>query len=977
MDKAIPHTLGLDLVKQIEYFTKEALESFEEDFIWLNEILETAKIAFQTSEIQTLPKTPSAKKRKGKKRKSDVPSFIRRSSIFPKTADQSLNDSYNAENVPPPRSNATRATRNLRSRQKADTNAGISTCNTSVLRTRNQRNASARNNTYTEPELSPTKEIPESPVQKLQEEQPPQFDEPKEDTAQTKMDVSEDLVTKETKQSSPVVAKILSPTEMEASPHQSVIPSPAKPVENSEVSATNSNPSECRVNNNSFVIETPSEAESALSLPVISSPAKIPTSDKPEAMDTDSGVTSDDKEQEKLHSENGEQSEAKTSSEADTEPDTGRPSSSSPLSGEEMNQPPRTRTRTRKQQQSMPVVQLPAPCKESISSTTSAESNEAPTRMTRSRMRTKQPATTKPALVPVAANPSSETCDSAMTEDKPEEPRTRTRTRLQKRKSDDLEGKADSDTKRQCTESKPANEEKRCSSRLSGKKSAAKESPEDADAENSDLDDADVTRTETWTAPSNLKTPSNMSSSRSFLTMNSSYLSANRTPSQKSYTLYKYIQQNNSFTGSAQKSGTQSRLNLLSGLGNIKSLLKRNQTPIKGTPKIGNNQEYIEQRKREFEEKRKKEQERLMKREELQKMKMEERKRKREERMRKVAESRQLRETKEQELKDKKNKKLEEKLSVTDRLREEKLREEREKLRLRLKKQQEAEERRNQEDEERAKKLRKQEEENQRHQAMLQRKKEYEEQERLRKLAEEKRKLEEQRERMLEAEKEKQNELERRRKFEEERERERLRLKEEREKEANRIRAEREQAQREKLRELEQERLKYEQQEAEKKELRDQYIAKILNPPSTVNSVAVAPLLSSSSAYQKEVAKPVGENTSLNTSNKATSNHDSYQMTPKRGSYNNYDITELKSDDSTDEEDGPRKPIPKWAQGPELKISLLKQFYNPPNLDEIFLPIELPDLNELFVKKKSRFNRRTSSAVWDSPMLKSHIPVFN
>lgn len=128
-------------------------------------------------------------------------------SVFPKSADQSLNDSYNAENVPPPRLNATRATRNLRSRQKADTNADISTCNTSVLRTRNQRNASARNNTYTEPELSPTKEIPESPVQK-QQEQPPQLDEPKEDTAETKMDVSEDLVTKETEQSSPVVDKV-------------------------------------------------------------------------------------------------------------------------------------------------------------------------------------------------------------------------------------------------------------------------------------------------------------------------------------------------------------------------------------------------------------------------------------------------------------------------------------------------------------------------------------------------------------------------------------------------------------------------------------------------------------------------------------------------------------------------------------------------------------------------------------------------
>ena len=48
MDKKIPHTLGLDLVKQIEYFTNEVLESFEEDFTWLDEILESAKIAFQT-----------------------------------------------------------------------------------------------------------------------------------------------------------------------------------------------------------------------------------------------------------------------------------------------------------------------------------------------------------------------------------------------------------------------------------------------------------------------------------------------------------------------------------------------------------------------------------------------------------------------------------------------------------------------------------------------------------------------------------------------------------------------------------------------------------------------------------------------------------------------------------------------------------------------------------------------------------------
>lgn len=100
-------------------------------------------------------------------------------------------------------------------------------------------------------------------------------------------------------------------------------------------------------------------------------------------------------------------------------------------------------------------------------------------------------------------------------------------------------------------------------------------------------------------------------------------------------------------------------------------------------------------------------------------------------------------------------------------------------------------------------------------------------------------------------------------------------------------------------------------------------------------------------------------------------------MTPQRGSYHNYDITDLKSDDSTDEEEVTKKPVPKWAQGPELKICLITQYYNCPNLDNIFPPIEIPDLNDLFVKKKPRFNKRTSSAKWDSPMMKSHVPIFS
>lgn len=42
-----PHNLGLDLVEHSDLFTEEALESLEDNFVWLNEILETAKTAFQ------------------------------------------------------------------------------------------------------------------------------------------------------------------------------------------------------------------------------------------------------------------------------------------------------------------------------------------------------------------------------------------------------------------------------------------------------------------------------------------------------------------------------------------------------------------------------------------------------------------------------------------------------------------------------------------------------------------------------------------------------------------------------------------------------------------------------------------------------------------------------------------------------------------------------------------------------------------
>lgn len=63
------------------------------------------------------------------------------------------------------------------------------------------------------------------------------------------------------------------------------------------------------------------------------------------------------------------------------------------------------------------------------------------------------------------------------------------------------------------------------------------------------------------------------------------------------------------------------------------------------------------------------------------------------------------------------------------------------------------------------------------------------------------------------------------------------------------------------------------------------------------------------------------------------------------------------------------------VSGANLKATLITQHYHPPDLDRMFGIIDPPDLNEFFVKKKARFNKRTSSAQWDSPLIKPARPV--
>lgn len=54
-------------------------------------------------------------------------------------------------------------------------------------------------------------------------------------------------------------------------------------------------------------------------------------------------------------------------------------------------------------------------------------------------------------------------------------------------------------------------------------------------------------------------------------------------------------------------------------------------------------------------------------------------------------------------------------------------------------------------------------------------------------------------------------------------------------------------------------------------------------------------------------------------------------------------------------------------QGPNLQHIIMKQYFNPPDLDSFFGIIEPPKLENIFYKTKPRYFKRTSSAVWNSP----------
>ncbi|KAK0685553.1 INCE protein, partial [Pygoscelis papua] len=367
--------------------------------------------------------------------------------------------------------------------------------------------------------------------------------------------------------------------------------------------------------------------------------------------------------------------------------------------------------------------------------------------------------------------------------------------------------------------------------------------------------------------------------------------------------------------------------------GVIKSFIRYN-TPLQSDPKEKERQKLETLRK-----KQEAEQLRKQKLEEEKKRRLEEAKLKREERLRKVLQARERAEQIEEERK----RRIEQKIALfdekTEKVREERLAEEKIKKKAAAKKMEEAEARRRHDEEARKQKALQQEEVERRHKELMQKRKE-EEQERARKIAEQ-RQAEQEREKQLAAERE----LERKR-------------------EQERIQAEKLREQQEKAARLQKEVLAAKEQlrkEVEKKE-QEQRLAEMKRQEQEQKKLP-----------EEQKAKDIAQTQHLeNKENSPACN--SYQMTPQARKEpkpatinpNNYGL-DLNSDDSTDDESQPRKPIPAWATGTQLSQAVVHQYYNPPNVDALFGVIASPKLEDIFYKSKPRYFKRTSSAVWSSP----------
>lgn len=109
------------------------------------------------------------------------------------------------------------------------------------------------------------------------------------------------------------------------------------------------------------------------------------------------------------------------------------------------------------------------------------------------------------------------------------------------------------------------------------------------------------------------------------------------------------------------------------------------------------------------------------------------------------------------------------------------------------------------------------------------------------------------------------------------------------------------------------------------------------------------------------------------------STYTNYQVTPlqppKLKNEDNYDVSDLKSEDETDDEDEPSKPLPDWARDPSLTNKVKLQAKSMFNFTKVFKAASQSEiiLEDIFKTRRKKFTERSSSAIWTtSPVWKSN-----
>ncbi|XP_015792972.1 inner centromere protein A [Tetranychus urticae] len=147
--------------------------------------------------------------------------------------------------------------------------------------------------------------------------------------------------------------------------------------------------------------------------------------------------------------------------------------------------------------------------------------------------------------------------------------------------------------------------------------------------------------------------------------------------------------------------------------------------------------------------------------------------------------------------------------------------------------------------------------------------------------------------------------------------------------------------------------------------------------PLDVGTPPVLPLNSTFNVDKEPEPEPESKSTSAKKEDPVP--NENYPLTPPpkpKPSPVNYDISDIKSDDDTDDEDRPRKQIPPWAKGDALLDALDKQFAKSRRAREKEIRHIFPNfdfsirLSEIFKSNRvvhPKYDKRTSSAVWSSP----------